>query len=90
MRDTAGIVVVFSVDFFVVVSLSLGSSSVERAHNMLNRGILRRREAEERVCVLYEASTTCRYGIRRCGVTNSIKGCDGEAPNFLVYLGSWF
>ena len=30
---------------------------------LLNRGILRRREAEERVWVLCEASTTCRDGI---------------------------
>ncbi len=49
VRKTAGGVVVFCVDFSVSVLLSSGSSSVERAHNLLNRGILRRREAEELV-----------------------------------------
>jgi hypothetical protein len=24
---------------------------------------------------------------RRCGVSNNVKGCDGEAPNFLGCLG---
>ena len=60
---TAGGVEYFYMDFLCVCSLSSGSSSVVRAHNLLNRGILRRREAEERVCLLYEASTTCRDGI---------------------------
>ncbi len=46
---TVGGVGIFYVNFLWVFSLSSGSSSVERAHNLLNRGILRRREAEERV-----------------------------------------
>ena len=49
VRETAGGVGIFYVDFLCVFSLSSGSSSVVRAHNLLNRGILRRREAEELV-----------------------------------------
>ena len=62
-RENCGWCKIFCMDFLCVFSLSSGSSSVVRAHNLLRRGILRRREAEELVCVLCEASTTCRDGV---------------------------